>query len=76
MDGQVYLFVNGVPILDKEEYTLWSIRMRAYLPSLRYDVWNSVTSGYIPPKRIRTTYQKESKKKKSISMETILDELP
>ena len=60
MDGQVYLFVNGVPILDKEEYTLWSIRMRVYLQSLGYDVWNSVISNYIPTKRIRTTSKKES----------------
>ena len=50
--------------------------MRVYLQSLGYGVWNSVISDYIPPKRIRTTSQKESKKINSREMEAILDGLP
>ena len=50
--------------------------MRVYLHSLGYGVWNSVIFDYIPPKRIRTTSQKESKKNNSREMEAILDGLP
>ena len=47
-----------------------------YLQSLGYGVWNAVISDYIPPKRVRTTSQKESKKNNSREIEVILDGLP
>ena len=68
--------VNGYPILGKEEYIFWSIRMKIYLMALGYDVWNSVIIGYFLPKRIRTPAQNKSKKSNSMEMDSILDGLP
>jgi len=31
------------------DYALWKIRMRVYLQSLEYDVWESVKNGYETP---------------------------
>ena len=76
MDQQEGISSNRALLLNKEGYALWSIRMRVYLQSLGYGVWNSVISYYIPPKIIRTTSQKESKKNNSRAMEAILDGLP
>ena len=76
MDQQEGIPANIAPVLTKEGYALWSIRMRVYLQSLGYGVWNLVIYDYTPPKRIRTTSQKESKKNKSREMEAILDALP
>ena len=50
--------------------------MRVYLQSLGYHVWNVVISDYIPPKRVRTTSQKESMKNNLGEIEAILDGLP
>ena len=58
MDQQEGIPANRAPVLNKEEYAYWSIRMRVYLQSLGYGVWNSVISDYIPPKIRRTTSQK------------------
>ena len=63
-------------VLNEEGFALWRIRMRVYLQSLGYGVRNLVISDYIPPKIIRTTSQKESKKNNSREMEAILDGLP
>ena len=63
-------------MLHKEEYAYWTIRMRVYLQSLGYEVWNSVISDYNPSRRIRTTSQKESKQNNSRVMEAIFDGLP
>ena len=76
MDQQKGIDSNKYPILNEENYEQWSIRMRVYLQSLVCGVWNAVISDYIPPKRIRTTSQKESKKNNSKAMEAILDGLP
>ena len=50
--------------------------MRVYLHPLGYCVWNSIISNYTPPKIIRTTSRKESKKNNSREMEAILDGFP
>ena len=50
-------------------------KIRVYLQSLGFEVWNSVISDYIPLKRVRTTSQKGSKKNNSRAMEAILDAL-
>ena len=67
---------NKDRVLNEEGYALWSRRIRVYLQSLGYEVWNSVISDYIPPRRIRTTSQKESKKNNLKAMEAIFDGLP
>ena len=69
MDQQEEIYtVNGSPILGKEEYIFWSIRMKIYLKALGHDVWNSVITDYFPPKRIRTPAQKKSNKSNSMAM--------
>ena len=38
------------PWFDGSNYSSWSVNMEAYLQDLETDVWNSVKSGYTPPK--------------------------
>ena len=67
---------NKAPVLNEYGFSLWSTRIRVYIHSLGYEVWNSVISDYIPPRRIRTTSQKESKQNNSREMEAIFDGFP
>ena len=76
MDQQEGIPTNIDPVLNKEGYALWSIRMIVYLQSLGYVVWNSVIFDFIPLKRIRTTSRKEPKKNISGEIEALFDELP
>jgi len=76
MDGQKIYNENGTPILRKEGYIFWSIRMESHLKALGHDVWNSVITDYFPPNRVRTPTQKKAKKINSMAMNTILDGLP
>ena len=76
MDQQERIASNRLPVLNKEGYALWSIRMRVYLQSLGCGVRNAVISDYIPPKRIRNTSERESKKNNSRAIEAILDGVP
>ena len=75
MDQQEGIASNRAPELNKEGYALCNIRIRVYLQSLGYGIWNLVISDYIPPKIIRTTSQKKSKKNNSREMEAIHDGL-
>ena len=65
MDQQEGIDSNIPPTLKKGEYALWRKILSVYLQSLGCGVWNVVIFDYIPPKIIRTTYQKESKKSNS-----------
>ena len=47
--------------------------MKVTLKATGYDVWNSVITGYSPPKKARTIAQKEANKNNSMAMETILN---
>jgi hypothetical protein len=76
MDGQKIYNENGTPILCKEGYIFWSIRMESHLKELVHDVWNSVITNYFPPNRVRTLAQKKAKKINSMVMNKILDGLP
>ena len=77
MDQQEEIYtVNGSPILGKEKYVFWSIRVKIYLMELGHDVWNLVITNYFPLKRIRTPAQKKSNKSNSMAMDSILDGLP
>jgi hypothetical protein len=76
MDGQNIYNENGTPILRKEGYIFWSIRMEIHLKALGYDVWNSVITDYLPPNRVRTLARKKDKKINSMVINTILDGLP
>jgi hypothetical protein len=62
MDGQNIYNENGTPILRKEGYIFWSIRMEGHLKALEYDVWNSMITNYFSPNRVRNPAQKKEKK--------------
>ena len=49
------------------------MRMQAYLEAI--GVWKSVVTWYTPPKKVKTTTQKEAKKNNSMAMESILEGL-
>ena len=55
MDQQEWMDSNRAPTLNKGEYVDWSVRMRVYLHSLGYGVWNGLIYDYILPKIVRTT---------------------
>jgi len=65
-------FSNAAQFLNGTNYAVWKVRMRTALMAVGADVWNSVITGYSPPKKARTIAQKEAKKNNSIAMETIL----
>ena len=65
-------FSNAAKFLDGTNYAEWNIRMKVTLKAAGYDVWNSVITGYSPPKKARTIAQKNSKTNNSMAMETIL----
>ena len=55
--------MNGVPLsCELDYYLIWKIRMHAYLEVEGIGVWKSVVTGYTPPKKVKTTSQKEAKK--------------
>ena len=49
--------------------------MQVYLEVERIDAWQLVLTGYTPPKKVKTTTQKEAKKNNSMVMEAILEGL-
>ena len=49
--------------------------METYLKSLGADVWFSIASGYNALKKPKTASQKEAKRKKKLTIDTILDGL-
>jgi hypothetical protein len=70
---------NGTPMFDGQNgqnYEIWNSRMKVFLKSQGYDVWDSVVSGYItsrkPPK---TAAKKELKRNNKIAMDFILEGL-
>lgn len=46
---------NRSLLFDGSNYAFWFVRMRAYLVSLGFDVWNSVATGYMPPQNPPST---------------------
>jgi hypothetical protein len=49
MDKHERLSLSTSPYFDGTNYSFWSIKMRVYLQSLGYDVWESVKNGYETP---------------------------
>ena len=41
-----------IPIFYGTNYLFWSKRMKSYLMSLGFDVWDSIVNGYKIPKNI------------------------
>ena len=68
-------FSNTTQLLDGTNYVEWSIRMKETLKATGYDVWNSVITGYSPPKKARTIAQKDARKNNSMALEIVLEGL-
>ena len=49
--------------------------MKFYLEEAGIGMWQSVLTGYTPPKKLKKKAQKEAKKNNSMAMETILEGL-
>jgi hypothetical protein len=47
------LYENGIPHFDGQNYSFWSIRMKAYIQAQGFQVWKSIVDGYtalaVPP---------------------------
>jgi hypothetical protein len=47
------MYKNGIPRFDRNNYALWSRRMKTYVQAQRFEVWQSIVDGYkertIPP---------------------------
>ena len=61
--------------LKENAYAIWSVKMKWYLQSARYDVWSSIVNGHVPPKKVKSTTQKKARSYNSKSKEIILDRL-
>jgi hypothetical protein len=42
-------YKNGIPQFDGKKYAFWSIRMKAYIPTQGFQVWQSIVDGYTTP---------------------------
>ncbi|XP_057821105.2 uncharacterized protein LOC131033831 [Cryptomeria japonica] len=40
---------NRAPLFDGSSYVFWSVRIKAYIMSLGFDVWMSIVNGYTLP---------------------------
>lgn len=49
------LATNRAPLFDGSNYAFWRVRMRDYLMSLGFEVWNSVSTDYTPPQNPSST---------------------
>jgi hypothetical protein len=50
MDGFECVSSNMIPIFDRNNYALWSDRVKTFLLDIGMDVWISVENGYNPSK--------------------------
>ena len=57
-------YKNGIPQFDGQKYAFWSIRMKTYIQTQGFQVWQSIVDGYteptVPPtndKVLRTKHQ-------------------
>ena len=67
---------NEAPLFDENVYAIWSVKMKWYLQSTGYDLWSSIVNGQVPPKKVKSTTQKEARSYNSKAKEIILDGLP
>ena len=51
MDKIAEVTQHGLLLLDGHNYNSWSHRMQETLKTTGIDVWKSVTTGYIAPRR-------------------------
>jgi hypothetical protein len=60
MDQQEEIFNNKEPFFNGEGYALWKMRMKNFMLSLGFDIWQSIVDGYTAP----TTPPKDAARKK------------
>ena len=41
---------SGVPLLEEDSYPTWKQRMKSYLQSTDYELWEIIRRGYVVPK--------------------------
>jgi hypothetical protein len=39
-------YKNGIPLFDGQKYVFWSIRMKTYIQTRGFQVWQSIVDGY------------------------------
>jgi hypothetical protein len=66
---------NGIPPFDGSNFEYWSNIMETYLKYLGANVWFSVASRYNALKKSKTATQKEARRNKKLTIDTILDGL-
>ena len=42
-------YKNGIPQFDGQKYAFWSIRMKTYIKTQGFEIWQSIVYGYIAP---------------------------
>ncbi len=62
-------------LLDGTNYDEWSYIMKMTLKVAGSDIWKSVVTGHIEPKKIKTITQKDAIKNNSMAKELILEGL-
>ena len=68
--------MNGVPLsYESDYYLIYKMIMHAYIEEEGISVWKTFVTRYIPPKKVKTSAQKEAKKNNSMAMEAILEGL-
>lgn len=74
MDGHVVICTNEATLLDEIVYTSWRMRMKGYLKSRGYGIWEKIVTRLIPWKKwSKSTSQREAMKSNLISLEAIFD---
>ena len=61
--------MEETPSHQYQFYTHWKMDMKSCLQST--GVWKSVVDGYTPPKRVKSTTQKEAKRNNALALEII-----
>jgi hypothetical protein len=71
--------MNGAPMLNGQKglkYDLWSCKMKVFLKTHGYDIWQSVMTRYNATKKSKIATKKELKKNNIITMDFIWEGLP
>jgi hypothetical protein len=73
MGGQVALFTNEAPLFDGTDYSSWRERMKIYLKSRGFDVWDSVVCKpwYLTTSKKKSKNAKEAKRNNSMTLKEI-----
>jgi hypothetical protein len=76
MGGQIVISTNEAPLFDGTNYLSWREKMKIYLKSRGFGVWDSVVSN---PYKLTTAKRKtktaEARRNNSVSLKAIQDGL-